>query len=443
MIVLNKFWEAQGHSTKWCVVIFRLGIIGLCLLLLASNACASPCASLRSQPNAWVTANVDALVRSARTAYESHRGLPAYERLLDGIVAQLKRCKLSEDEDFNTRYRVFIEYVEAASFSRQPDHEMGFNVPDKQYLAETRQYVQIPEFLMSQSFLRSVSRYETLAQAKSILRQLNSERRSGEQLIFFSYKSRHLGTPDSKQRYGRLLIVVPGSPEKGVPEKWVQFGVPDPRSRMRVRNISVVAAMVGSNGTFNSYFKDFYRTYRRDGSISIEGRWELGEGNDNCVQCHKSGILPIFPVAGSVNPDEQKAVQAVNQRFLTYGSPRFDKYLDATKFGPGLGSARWNGRDPSFGSVFDGTIAAGSMTCAACHQNGGLGALNWPMDRIVISSFLKGGRMPLGYKLSIVDRRNLYGKLIQQYFATGQGDRGILKSWLLTGSSAAASTTQR
>lgn len=425
-------------------MIFRLGIIGFCLLLLASNAHASPCASLKSQPGAWVAANVDALVRAARAAYESDKALPAYERLLDEIVANLRRCKLSEDKEFSSRYQVFIEYVEAASLYRQPDHELGFNVPDKQYLAETRQYVQIPEFLSDQSFLRSVSRYETLPQAKSFLRRLNSRRQAGEQLIFFSYKSRHLGTPDNRQSYGRLLIVVPGNPEKGVPEKWVQFGVPDPRARTRVRNVSVVAAVVGSDGTFNSYFKDFYRTYRRDGSISISGRWELGEGNDNCAQCHKSGILPIFPLAGSVNPDEQQAVTAVNQRFLTYGSPRFDKYLDATKFGPGLGSARWNNREQRFGSVFDGALAARSMTCAVCHQHGSLGALNWPMDRIVISSYVKGGQMPLGYKLNIVDRRNLYGKLIQQYFATDKDDPGILKSWLLTGSSAAAlSTTQR
>jgi hypothetical protein len=228
-----------------------------------------------------------------------------------------------------------------------------------------------------------------------------------------------------------------------VPEKWVQFGIPDPRARTRVRNVSVVAAMVGSDGTFNSYFKDFYRTYRRNGPISITGRWELGEGDDNCAQCHKSGVLPIFPVAGSVNADEQQAVLAVNQRFLTYGSPRIDKYLDTTKLGPGLGSASWNDRKQRFGAIFDGTVAARAMTCAVCHQHERLGALNWPMDRIVISSFVKGGQMPLGYDLNIVARRNLYEKLIQQYFATDRDNPGILKSWLLSGSSSISRETLR
>jgi hypothetical protein len=62
-----------------------------------------------------------------------------------------------------------------------------------------------------------------------------------------------------------------------------------------VRNLSVVSATARSYGTSSVYFKDYFRTYRRDGSIGIKERWELGYGDDNCVQCHKSGILPIFP----------------------------------------------------------------------------------------------------------------------------------------------------
>jgi len=50
-------------------------------------------------------------------------------------------------------------------------------------------------------------------------------------------------------------------------------------------------------GTFNAYFKDFYRSYRRNGSITIKGRWELGYGDDNCAQCHKSGSSPSSPCA--------------------------------------------------------------------------------------------------------------------------------------------------
>jgi hypothetical protein len=304
-------------------------------------------------------------------------------------------------------------------------------VPDEQYFEETRQYVEIPELLMDQVFLRSVSTFETLERAKSFLRRLNLDREPSNQLIFFSYTSRHLGTPDNHDSYRRLLIVVPGNIEKGLPEKWVQFGVTDPGAHARVRNVSVVAAMPDTDGTSNIYFKDYYRTYGRDGLITVKGRWELGEGTANCVKCHKSGVLPIFPARNSVGPKEQAALLEVNDRFRTYGSPRFGKYLDEIKFGPGLSSATLGNRIQRFGSAFEGGVMARAMTCASCHQHERLGALNWPMNKVIIESFVNAGQMPLGQRLTISERRELYGKLIQEYFAINNANPGILKSWLL------------
>jgi hypothetical protein len=411
--------------------LFAPGIIFLCLLLAGNTVSASPCAELKTGADAWVATSVDALVQSARAAYEGDLAIPAYGRVLDGVAGTIRKCRLSEDEGFLSRYRAFIEYVEIASLDRQPDHELGFVVPDGQYFAETRQFVAIPEFLLSQTFLRSVSRYETLKQAKSFLRQLNSTRDPSEQLIFFSYKSRHLGTPDNSSSYRRFLIVVSGNAASGVPDKWVQFGVPDPGVRARVRNISVVSAVARSEGTFDAYFKDFYRTYGRDGRISIEGRWELGEGSGNCARCHKSGILPIFPVRGSVNATEQQALLAVNERFLTYGSPRFGNYLDGRKLGPGLSSASLDDRRQRFGARFAEAPAAKAMVCSSCHNSRHLGALNWPMDKTLISSYVNGGQMPKGHQLKISDRRDLYAKLIDEYFAIDKNNPGILKSWLL------------
>ncbi len=194
-------------------------------MLVAAAGTASPCARLKTQPDAWVAARVDALVRAARGAYESDKAIPAYERVLDGIVDMIRQCRLTGDDDFISRYRAFVEYVETVSLDRQQDHELGFLVPDEQYFAETRRFVEIPEFLLEQDFLRSVSRYETLARAKSFLRELNALRDPADQLIFFSYQSRHLGTPDNDASRRRLLIIVPGNVAKGLPDKWVQFGV--------------------------------------------------------------------------------------------------------------------------------------------------------------------------------------------------------------------------
>lgn len=404
------------------------GVRALVLSLLLSSAAVAltPCDRIKSEPDVWVRVRTNALVLAARRAYERESAERAYERVVDGIAATIDKCRLAQDSDFSARYPEFLGFVKTLAYGRQSDHELGFNVPDRVYFEETRQYVEIPDFLLTPDFLRAVSRYESLPQAKAMLRQLNASRPASEQLIFFSYVSRHLGTPDTPESFRRLLIVVPGNAALGIPEKWVQFGVPDPHARAPVRNVSVVAALTGREGTTNVYFKDYFRTFRRNGLITIKGRWELGEGDDNCAQCHKSGVLPIFPERGSVSREELPMVEAVNERFLTYPRPRFDKYLDASKLGPGLGSAR---PDDTARSAHRSTEK--DVVCAACHHAEGLGALNWPMDRVLISSYVKDGEMPLGYGLKKLERARLYTRLIQDYFAIEDSRPGILKAWLL------------
>jgi len=413
---------------------FRLSFACCCLLFFAGNTFAktpSPCTVLKSRSDNWVAGRVNSLVTTARAAYESDDALPAYHRVLDGINRTLQRCKLSADAGFIDRHREFVEYVTTISLDRKPDHELGFNVPDKQYFEETRSFVEIPDYLLQPAFLKLVSRWETLDKAKAFLRQLNSTRSASDQLVFFSYISRHLGTPDNDDSYRRLLIVVPGNAALSIPDKWVQFGISDPGQRVLTRNLSVVSAMTNANGTFDAYFKDYFRTYARNGSISIKGRWELGEGDDNCAQCHKSGILPIFPAAGSVSAAEREAVEIVNGRFRSYGSPRFGNYLDQTKLGPGLSTTAGEERNHRFGKDFAGTNVSRAMTCQSCHNPQRLGSLNWPMDPLILNSFVEGGQMPFGFTLKDVERRRLYTNLIEEYFATDNANPGILKSWLL------------
>ena len=405
-----------------------LGAAALVLFLAASAFASVPCKQIESEPDAWVTGRVNALVLAARRAYESDRAQGAYGRTLDGIARAMEQCRLADDSAFVKRYPEFVGYIKTLSLERQPDHELGFSVPDSFYFSETRAYVTIPDFLLTPNFLRAVSRFATLRQAKAMLEGINAGRSVDDQLIFFSYQSRHLGTPDNPNSFWRLLIVVPGNAAQGVPEKWVQFGVPDPKARAPVRNVSVVSVVPSADGTTNAYFKDYFRTFRRNGSITIKGRWELGEGDDNCALCHKSGILPIFPVSGTVSRDELAKVGMVNERFLKYVRPRFDKYLDASKLGPGLGAT---GASTLVSASFDKKMGSDGVKCDACHQPSGLGALNWPMDRTLISSYVKGGQMPFGFALSSLERNRLYTKIIQDYFAIDGKSPGTLKAWLL------------
>jgi hypothetical protein len=396
--------------------------VSVVLLCIASNVQAAPCPRAGIQQDQWVAQRVNMLVRAAHAAFEDERADPRYERVVTAIDRALNRCKLADDRDFAGRYPEFIGYLKLLSLALDKDHELGFEVDDKTYFAETSEYTSIPDFLLSPIFLKSVSRSETLPRAKALLREMNASRLPSEKLLFFSYESRHLGTPDNVDSFRRLVIVVPGNTAQRLPEKWVQFGIPDPGRPASVRNVSVVAVMPGANETSQVYFKDFYRSYRRDGSITIMGRWELGEGDDNCVSCHKSGVLPIFPVNGSVSREELPLIDAVNERFESYGPARFDKYLDTTKFGPSLGSARH--RESAFGRF-------NTAACSSCHHANNMGPLNWPMNATIISSFVEEGKMPLGATLGRSERSRLYQRLVTDYFAIDEAHPGILKAWLL------------
>jgi hypothetical protein len=132
-----------------------------------------------------------------------------------------------------------------------------------------------------------------------------------------------------------------------------------------------------------------------------------------------------------VRAEERAALQAANERFLAYGAPRFDKYLDARKLGPGLGTDLLAESHARGGARAGDTTVARAMTCAACHQSARLGALNWPMDRTIISSYVRGGQMPLGYDLPAGARNALYARLVEEYFATDDARPGVLKAWLL------------
>ena len=401
----------------------RIILIALSLSVFAAEVRAQsftkPCAKTITQQEEWVRRSVDLIVRRARAAYEDEKAEKAYVRSQRMIANTIKQCKLAENAEFMARYAEFGEYIRVLSLEHERDHELGFEVPDKVYFAETETFVTIPDFLLNPEFLQAVRRFETLPKAKAWLRAINATRSNEKQLLFLSFESRHLGTPDTDDSYRRLLVVVPGDPDRNIPEKWVQFGITDPGKRIPVRNLSVVAVVPGENSS-KIYFKDYFRTYRRNGSVTVKGRWELGYGDDNCVKCHKSGVLPIFPVDGSVSKDEMVVVDEVNRRFLAYSAPDFGRYLDPTKFGPGLGSLR-----ATASAQLTGT------SCASCHQPSGLGSLNWPMDSVLISSFVEGGRMPLGSNLNELERTNLYKQLIDEYFSIDSKQPGILKAWLL------------
>src|ERR1044071_6587227 len=154
----------------------RYLIILTLLLLTASRSLAAPCDVIKARPDVWMNRTVNALVSSARSFYERDSAESAYGRAIDATVKLMDKCRLVQDAQFSTEYPEFIGFIATLSLGRKPDHELGFNVPDKIYFEQTRQYVEIPDFLLTPAFLRAVSRSETLPEAKTMLRQLNTRR---------------------------------------------------------------------------------------------------------------------------------------------------------------------------------------------------------------------------------------------------------------------------
>src|SRR5205814_10051693 len=96
--------------------------------------------------------SVNSLVRSAYAAYLNESAQPRHQKVVDGIAATIQRCNLATNDELSRRYPEFFEYVKLLSLAGKDDHELGFEVSDKRYFAETSQYTAIPQFLLTPVF---------------------------------------------------------------------------------------------------------------------------------------------------------------------------------------------------------------------------------------------------------------------------------------------------
>lgn len=372
----------------------------------------------------WLLRSASRVSASAQKFYNGSRG--EFYSELRNIELALKPFPKNISPDLKKRIMRLRNYAEEVLLETKPGHGLGFRVPDAQYFEETSQFTSIPDFLLTSEFLKLVSSAETLEQAKAILAKQNEKRPLDQQLTYFSYRSRHLGTPDSPQSFGRLLIVVPGNPVK-----WVQFGVPDPGRGFTVRNVSVVSVYTKPNGEKVTYLKDHFRTFENKKVKYIRSRFEETNTSDNCVSCHKSGILPIFPVKDSVPVEELERVKQVNKMFKSYGPPNFgSEYVDISRFGPGLGDASRETLRNRLEENFSSEQIRSAMNCGACHSHNSLGAMSFPFDRTILQSYILSGEMPPKTKLNESDLRLLHDYLLKEYFNTSSNRPGVFVRWL-------------
>ncbi len=325
------------------------------------------------------------------------------------------------------------------------DHfAMGFNVQDAQYFQETSAFTAVPADLQTPDILSAFSDPKRTDDAIKMLESLNKSYASNAQMIFFRYTSQHLTTPDASRVFGRILILVPGvdDTQGSKIDRWVQFGVPE-EGNGHTQNVSVVAVVTHRDKTTDIYFKDHFRMFDKN-AIYLKSRFDVNGTGDSCVACHKSGVLPIFPMPGSLASIDQPKLDAVNRLFRQYGPPSFGGYLNPADEGPGLGAtddAATAMRTPDFFAQCTTGLAlenstdshlkiSNAMTCANCHNSKRLGDLNYPLNTTEIDSYVRAGLMPPKSQLNANEREGLLRCLKAEYLGTDSTRPALLLNWL-------------
>jgi hypothetical protein len=399
-----------------------LKIIGLLFMFHASLALAAPCPKSSAE---WLKfRDTSAGAIAARNLVLGDAGEGSLDKLIRGVAGVFTSCAPAADD------LPALAPLQSFALSRKNSgiegFALGFNVPDATYFRDTESLTAVPEPLRAPELLALLSEPAHVNEGIAMIEKLNEALPLEQKMIVFKYRSQHLTTPDESRVFGRVLVVVPGNPER-----WVQYGVPE-AGKPKTRNLSVVAVRKNPEGTTDIYFKDHYRMYDRD-KIYLKARFDVTGSSDNCVNCHKSGVLPVFPEPGSYKIEDEWKLAAINKRFRTYGAPGFGGYVDPISQGPGLGAndgAAASGRSDSFLQACTSEVSfpdralafshiKDAMNCAKCHDGLQLGSLNYPLNRVLLHSFVEGGKMPPQNSLTTDERRGLVHCLEAEYFGSG------------------------
>jgi hypothetical protein len=409
-----------------------------CVFMSPGLSSSAACPTSPREWGLWRTQVSTDLTRAMRETYRSGN----LAKNVRPVVDEWHKCDVEMNRTtvaVQTCLRNLSTYVTALSLRTTKQYLSGYRIPDASYHQKADRMTEIPADLQAPALLDNVTKFGGLSRAKRYLDGLNQSRSEDQKLIFFSYTSQHLGTPDNDKAFGRLLVIVPGNPEK-----WVQYGVPA-FPRQPVKNVSVVAVEKRADGTQNVYFKDRALVRNSTGRLVPTGRFELGVGADACMDCHKGGVNPIFPAPGSVSADELPLIDKVNQRFRRYLPPSFDGDYDPGWFGPGVGTSRPHtsldvlrqrvrqalrkyGEPASIAHV-DAVVE--NVNCARCHQPRFLEPLNAPLNAKLLRSYVLGGKMPPRADLTFPERQALVDVIVDDYFSSGLPENGVLMDWLL------------
>lgn len=247
-----------------------------------------------------------------------------------------------------------VPFVHQQAKIRRDDFEMGFEVPDRDYLAaQPKEMMALPHELAD----GLPDDWEDLFQERGWL--------------YLRYTSWSVKNPpnDSMER---LLVMVPGSAY----DQWINFTFKDPSnpSSPPERMIDMIV-MQKRDSSQNIQPKIHFRQYvtnSRGNRPLLRTRGQLGK-TENCYSCHATGMREIIPAPGSLQPvvalrgEEgsdgvelaRKRLDRLNKRMRDYGKVSWGSSLDPATYGPPLGAV---------------------VGCNRCHDGQARGILNAGAD---------------------------------------------------------------
>ncbi|AIE85287.1 hypothetical protein [Fimbriimonas ginsengisoli] len=345
------------------------------------------------------------------------------------------------------------------------DHQtnaLGMDVPDEEYWTDASRFLTFPELLKSQWLLKRMSNQATYKEAVDAIEAHNASLTPENRWIVFPFQAQFIRSVD-RTTFGRLLVLVPNEklPDGRLMDRWILFAIATPDMRpTEIMSVSMISVVREANSpTSRIYFSDFLRQVNPStGDIELNSNALMKPNpSKNCYDCHKSGVLPIFPkmaykfdAAGNLVDDPERLATVpdrINRLILKYGKSDLG-HLDTDAYGPSLGgnTSRSDAfianatKDRPFAATSYAKIKA-NMNCASCHD--GFAKINYLLavrsDRDVktfvgqskglVQSYVEMGFMPPNNTLTPSERHALWECVMKEYFDPERGE-GAFVDWL-------------
>ena len=435
----------------------------------ASSISGSP--SARPIPPDWIGWR-DQQISRILEPLKTPDGVPYLDRgEVSRKCAEAWQTVRSEADSLRTRPELsnFLSFLQGQNWASltgpdgRKDHRLGLDVSDRRYYEESRDHLAFPELLRSEAFLQAMADPRRNREAWEMIERHNSSLPERQKWLMLPYRARFVFSVD-RTTYGRMLVLIPNEVRgSSVVDTWLNYAIalPDQDPPPQAMSVSMIVIERGTDpgSEARAYFMDFLRV--RDpltGRIRLEPTVNLAPSpSQNCYDCHKSSIIPIFPEAeyrflptGRLETVAESRAADFNRRIRGYGKAPMG-HQDRGAYGPCIGEPGLTRTDDFIRSaagdpdLADASIAKirSAMGCASCHD--AFAPLNFvepvetdretrsmKLKKGLAQTFVEEGRMPPGNDLNSRERRALWKALSKEYLDLPTG-RGTFVDWLRGG----------